>query len=55
MVCFSPAGEILKALARDKKNLHGELRFVLPLRIGKAVIKKIPANLAMEGYRSLCP
>jgi 3-dehydroquinate synthase len=39
------ADKILKAMTRDKKTLNGKLRLVLPVRIGKAVVKpEIPVE-----------
>ena len=41
-----PLQKILNALARDKKFLDGKNRFVLPVGIGKVVVKKgIPKNI----------
>lgn len=50
-----PAGRILKILTRDKKNRAGDLRFVLPQRIGKVTVRKVPVKLALEGLRSVQP
>lgn len=44
-----PQDQILKALFRDKKTLKGELRFVLPLKIGKVIVRKISPALALKG------
>ncbi len=41
--------DILSAQVHDKKFIHGKNRFVLPVRIGKAVIKEnIPESLIKE-------
>lgn len=46
---------IAHVLMRDKKVRGGELRYVLPITIGKVIVKKIPLKLALEGLRSVQP
>lgn len=42
-------GKIMRSLAYDKKFIHGITRFVLPVRIGKVVIKeRIPEEMIRE-------
>lgn len=46
---------ILSAQSRDKKFIHGKNRFVLPVRIGKVVVKEnIPETLIRESLLQLC-
>lgn len=46
--------DIMLALERDKKFIHGKNRFVLPLKVGKAVIKEnIPVSLIKESIGNL--
>ena len=40
---------MLEILARDKKNRRGNLRFVLPVKIGKVIVRKVSPELALEG------
>lgn len=44
---------LMQVLARDKKMRAGELRFVLPLRIGKVIVKKVPAAQAIQAIRHI--
>jgi len=45
---------ILSAESRDKKFIHGKNRFVLPVRIGKVVVKEgIPGHLIKKSVRDL--
>lgn len=46
---------VATVLMRDKKLREGELRYVLPVRIGKVIVKKIPLKLALAGLRSVQP
>lgn len=46
---------IAQVLMRDKKVREGELRYVLPMTIGKVIVKKIPLKLALDGLRSVQP
>ena len=50
-----PEREIRDALARDKKVKSGELRYVLPVRIGKVIVQKIPYSFALEGLKYVQP
>lgn len=50
-----PEAKILEALARDKKVSAGELRYVLPVKIGKVIVKKIPYSLALQGLKYVQP
>ncbi len=50
-----PENEILNALTRDKKVKHGNLRFVLPVKIGKTVALKIPTRLALRALQYVQP
>jgi len=55
-VCLKNADleNILSAERRDKKFIHGKNRFVLPVRIGKVIVKEgIPENLVKESIESL--
>jgi len=46
---------ILSAQSHDKKFIHGKNRFVLPVRIGKVVVKEnIPEALIKESLLQLC-
>lgn len=47
--------EILGVLKRDKKVRAGELRCVLPVRIGKVIVKKIPPELVLKGLETVQP
>ena len=41
-----PVSELLPAIAKDKKVQNGQIRLVLPVRIGKVVVKKVdPSTL----------
>ena len=41
-----PVSELLPAIAKDKKAQNGQIRLVLPVRIGKVVVKKVdPSTL----------
>ena len=43
------AGKIISVMMRDKKNIGGKLRLVLPVRIGKAAVRTdIPKKLIRE-------
>ena len=45
---------ILSALAHDKKFIHGKNRFVLPVKIGKVIVKEgVPELLIKEAIQSL--
>jgi 3-dehydroquinate synthase len=46
---------VLAALSRDKKVLSGELRFVLPSKIGRVAVHKVPAALALGGLAYVQP
>ncbi|HAZ10059.1 MAG: 3-dehydroquinate synthase [Omnitrophica bacterium GWA2_41_15] len=47
--------DILSAMGHDKKFIHGKNRFVLPVRIGKVVVKEnIPEALIKESLLQLC-
>ncbi len=50
-----PKNRIAQALLRDKKVLSGELRYVLPVRLGKVTVQRIPVRLALEGLRAVQP
>ncbi|MBI2119117.1 MAG: 3-dehydroquinate synthase [Elusimicrobia bacterium] len=50
-----PLKNLLTLLFRDKKVLSEDLRFVLPMRIGKVTVKKIPSSLALQGIQSIQP
>ena len=39
-----PEKELLPAILKDKKAEGGEIRLVLPVKIGKVVVKKVPAE-----------
>jgi 3-dehydroquinate synthase len=44
-----PASKVISVMARDKKAREGKLRFVLPLAIGKVIIKSdVPEELIRE-------
>ena len=40
-----PEKELLPAILKDKKAEGGEIRLVLPVKIGKVVVKKVPAEM----------
>lgn len=40
-----PEEELLPAILKDKKAEGGEIRLVLPVKIGKVVVKKVPAEM----------
>ena len=40
-----PQKELLPAILKDKKAEGGEIRLVLPVKIGKVVVKKVPAEM----------
>ncbi len=42
-------------LLRDKKNFNGKPRFVLPVKIGRVVVKEISPDLALEGFKYVQP
>ena len=44
------AEKALRVIFRDKKTQSGELRFVLPVRIGKVIVRKITAKIALKGF-----
>lgn len=47
-------GKVMKSLTYDKKFIHGVTRFVLPVRIGKVIIKeRIPYSLIREELNAL--
>ena len=48
------AQEILGHLSRDKKVQKGEVRFVLPVEIGKVEVGTVPQKLLEEIVRELC-
>ena len=48
------AADIYKAQEHDKKFIHGKNRFVLPVKIGKAIVKEgIPKALVKESIMSI--
>jgi 3-dehydroquinate synthetase len=40
-----PQKELLHAILKDKKAEGGEIRLVLPVKIGKVIVKKVPAEV----------
>lgn len=50
-----PEKEIADTMMRDKKVRAGELRYVLPVKIGQVILKTIPLKLALHGLRSVQP
>ncbi len=50
-----PAKPAMQILARDKKNLGGRLRFVLPSKIGKMSVKEVVPELALKGLEYVQP
>lgn len=47
-------GKIMRALGHDKKFIRGKNRFILPIRIGKTVIKEnIPESLIRAAIKTL--
>ena len=50
-----PAQELLKLLYRDKKVLSQKLRFVLPVKIGKVIVKEVTPELALQGIAAIQP
>ena len=40
-----PEKDLLPAILKDKKAEGGEIRLVLPVKIGKVVVKKVPAEM----------
>ncbi len=50
-----PEKRVAAALMRDKKVLSGQLRYVLPRRLGKVAVRPIPIDLALRALRSLQP
>lgn len=47
------AKKIVETLFMDKKTQKGELRFVLPVKIGKVIVKKIPPQTALKGIEHI--
>ncbi len=48
--------EVLEALRRDKKNLRGQLTFVLPQRVGRvSKVEGVEVSSVEEVYHQLCP
>nr|MCR5520057.1 hypothetical protein [Bacteroidales bacterium] len=41
-----PVGELLPAMAKDKKAENGQIRLVLPAKIGKVLVKKCALSFA---------
>ncbi|MBI4217661.1 MAG: 3-dehydroquinate synthase [Elusimicrobia bacterium] len=50
-----PSRKLLSLLYRDKKSVSGQIRFVLPTRIGQVQLKTISASSALKGIRSIQP
>lgn len=50
-----PQDKILRVLFRDKKVQKGELRFVLPVKIGKVIVKEISPEIALKSFRYIHP
>ncbi len=48
-----PSMELLKLLFHDKKTLNQKLRFVLPKKIGKVIVKEVPTPLALAGINHI--
>jgi len=49
-----PLKNILRPMCHDKKFIHAKNRFVLPVRIGRVIIKEgIPEKLIIEAIKSL--
>lgn len=48
-----PRERVASALSKDKKVKSGELRFVLPVRIGQVVVRKVPSELALKGLKAV--
>ncbi len=46
--CPYPAGELLRAMSKDKKGRDGKVEFVLPERPGKAATRLIPVEEAID-------
>lgn len=47
--------EIISTLMRDKKMRGNQLRFVLPTKIGKVIVKEISPELAQLGFQYIQP
>lgn len=50
-----PQGPLFKILLRDKKIRQARPRFVLPVKIGKAIVKEVSREAALEGLKYVQP
>ena len=50
-----PRKRMAEILSRDKKNRSGLLRFVLPRRLGKVIVRTVPASVALKGLEAIQP
>ncbi len=50
-----PADKIMRAMMKDKKVRHKEIRFVLPVKIGKVVVRKVSPGAALYGLNRVQP
>ena len=50
-----PSAPLLAVLRRDKKNRHGKLRFVLPVKIGRVVVREVTEQTALLGLKIVQP
>lgn len=50
---YLPLKNLLALAFRDKKVLSGNLRFVLPAKIGKVILEKIPVAFAIKGIEAI--